>query len=217
MKNSLIFILGALLGLAVCVLYSQFSGKEDSPALSESVPSPSDSSFGIFQEIPKVELLRGPREVRLLNDFSFTDSKGATWEVKSGSIVDGASIPKSVWSLVGSPLVGNYRYASIIHDAFYKAKNCNDAEDGCKKTDKTWKSIHRVFYDGMRAQGVPALKAAVMYAAVVTYGRIVEGAEESGGEELSEEELISISKKLEAASKSNTNITPDEIDKILGL
>jgi hypothetical protein len=52
----------------------------------------------------------------LLESFWYIDPHGRRWEAPKGSVTNGASIPRTLWSAVGSPFTGNYRRASIIHD-----------------------------------------------------------------------------------------------------
>lgn len=63
-----------------------------------------------------VKWLEDGRTMELLQDFSFRDSKEKTWKAPASSIVDGASIPKILWSAVDSPFAGQYRRASVLHD-----------------------------------------------------------------------------------------------------
>lgn len=63
-------------------------------------------------------LWEGDRNMKLMEDFGFTDSSGKTWLAPKGSFLNGATIPKPLWSIVGCPYVGPYRYASIVHDYF---------------------------------------------------------------------------------------------------
>lgn len=100
----------------------------------------------------------GPGMV-LLNDFSFVDSRSVRWTAPRGAQIDGASIPKPFWSIIGTPFTGKYRDASVIHD-FH-----TDAEVGY------WRDVHRVFYEGMLTSGVPRRKAKTMYAAVFYFGK----------------------------------------------
>ncbi|MGD9786301.1 MAG: DUF1353 domain-containing protein [Hyphomicrobiaceae bacterium] len=94
------------------------------------------------------------RIVELVAPFSFEDPKGKLWTVPSGARVDGASIPQAFWSIIGGPFTGKYREASVVHDHY------------CNKKTETWQATHRVFYDGMLANGVDAATATTMYAAV---------------------------------------------------
>ena len=98
------------------------------------------------------------REMQLLNDFSFIDKNGHQWLAEKGSIIDGASIPRVVWSLVGSPFSGKYRRASVIHDVY------------CKTKTRPHKKVHKMFYEAMIADGVPKIKAKMMYRAVCIGG-----------------------------------------------
>lgn len=73
-------------------------------------------------------------------------------------VVDGASIPWGLWSIIGSPWTGLYREASVTHDYY------------CETKTKDWKEIHRMFFDGMMANGVNSTQAKIMYAAVYRFG-----------------------------------------------
>ena len=76
-------------------------------------------SNGSFSGNPKTEWLaeRGDdRDMRLLEAFWFIDPDGRRWDAPVGSITNGASIPRSLWSSVGSPYTGDYRRAAIVHD-----------------------------------------------------------------------------------------------------
>jgi hypothetical protein len=56
------------------------------------------------------------RGMRLLKAFSFEDPDSKKWPAPTGSVVDGASIPRALWTIVGSPYTGDYRRASVVHD-----------------------------------------------------------------------------------------------------
>jgi hypothetical protein len=65
-----------------------------------------------------------------------------------------ASIPRLFWPIIGAPLDGNYRDASIVHDWY------------CDRRTRTWQATHRVIYEAMLVSSVPYSKAKVMYFAV---------------------------------------------------
>src|SRR5947207_3005769 len=58
------------------------------------------------------------RRMELLHEFSYIDTSGKRWTAPNGWIIDGASIPRFLWTLVGSPFTGSYRRASVIHDYY---------------------------------------------------------------------------------------------------
>lgn len=107
---------------------------------------------------PRLEWLGDGRSMRLTSPFAFIQAGGTPWPVPAGSVVDGASIPRVFWSLIGGPFEGRYRDASIVHDHF------------CVTRDRPWPQTHRVFYDAMICSGVAPLKAKVMYYAVYRFG-----------------------------------------------
>jgi hypothetical protein len=98
------------------------------------------------------------RTITLLAPYAFVDSDRVRWDVPSGAIVDGASIPKAFYSFIGGPLDGLYRDASVIHDWY------------CDRRSRPWQSVHRVFYEAMQSSGVEPWRAKVMYAAVQKFG-----------------------------------------------
>ena len=112
-----------------------------------------------FNNTVKVEWLSDdPRKMRLLEDVVFTDSKDRHWIALRGAIIDGASIPKFFWRVIGSPFVGYYRRASVIHDVY------------CENHLRPAQEVHDVFKEMMLADGVPDIKAETMYNAVNTFG-----------------------------------------------
>ena len=115
-------------------------------------------AFGHFVGTVKTEWIEPNRRMRLLDDFAYVDAKGVEWKAPKGSVVDGASIPQVLWSVVGSPYTGEYRNASVVHDV------------ACEKRDRPWQDVHRMFYEACRAGGVADQKAKLMYAAVYHFG-----------------------------------------------
>lgn len=101
-----------------------------------------------------VKWLKGSRKMELLLDVSYQDKKGKTWFAPTGSIVDGASIPRVCWTLIGSPFSGKYRRSSVIHDVY------------CKTKSEPHKQAHKMFYEAMRTDKVNYFKAKAMYFAV---------------------------------------------------
>jgi Protein of unknown function (DUF1353) len=100
----------------------------------------------------------GGRTVTLLRELSFIDPDGLTWTAPNGLVVDGASIPRPLWSIVGSPYTGNYRRASVIHDSY------------CHTKERSWRATHYIFYLGSRADGVGDLYAKLLYGGVMAFG-----------------------------------------------
>jgi hypothetical protein len=95
----------------------------------------------------------------LLGELRYTDPKGVVWVAPAGSKVDGASIPRSLWSLMGGPFEGKYRNASVLHDVSYDQHT------------RPWQECDRMFYNAMRCSGVSALEAKTMFYALYRFGR----------------------------------------------
>jgi Protein of unknown function (DUF1353) len=113
-----------------------------------------------FSANPKVELLTEPtgRKIRLLEQFTFTDSNGRRWPVPPGAIADGASIPWQFWSIIGGPLDGPYRNPSIVHDYY------------CDSRTRKSLDVHAMFYSAMLCAEVGPKRAFIMYEAVKRFG-----------------------------------------------
>ena len=118
----------------------------------------SQEKFGSFTGTVKVEWIDADRRMRLLDSFVYTDPAGVVWGVPQGAIINGASIPRPFWTIIGSPYTGEYRDASVIHDYY------------CEIRTKSWEEVHLVFYWAMLARGVGKIKAKVMYGAVYHFG-----------------------------------------------
>jgi hypothetical protein len=98
------------------------------------------------------------REMTLVEPFAYIDPRQARWEAAAGRVVDGASIPRAFWSVIGGPFVGEFRNASVVHDT------------ACEDRDRPWRAVHRMFYEACRCGGVGAVKAKTMYYAVFHFG-----------------------------------------------
>jgi hypothetical protein len=99
------------------------------------------------------------RTMTLLSELRYVDPDGVVWIAPAGSVVDGASIPRSLWSLMGGPFDGKYRNASVLHDVAYD------------QHIRPWEQCDRMFYNAMRCSGVSAVEAKTMYFALYRFGR----------------------------------------------
>ena len=97
-------------------------------------------------------------QFKLKSEFVFKDPNGLVWNVPSGEVVDGASIPQVFWSFIGGPFDGKYINASVIHDHY------------CRVKSRTAHDTHRNFYYGMRAVGLPDWQSKLMHWAVASFG-----------------------------------------------
>ncbi|MEK9810377.1 MAG: DUF1353 domain-containing protein [Candidatus Nanopelagicales bacterium] len=111
----------------------------------------------------KVEWLDNGRDMRLLESLTYTDQNGQQWKALEGDIIDGASIPRFFWRLIGSPFVGRYRRASVIHDVY------------CKTQIHESPAIHALFHEMMLVDGVSQWVAFWMWLAVRMFGPRFEG------------------------------------------
>lgn len=117
-----------------------------------------EKGWGKYVGPIQTEWKRRGRDMVLLADAKYIAPNGVEWSAPKGAQIDGASIPKILWSTVGGPYDGEYRFASVFHDI------------GCDERNMPWKDVHYLFYTAMRASGVPEKKAKIMYAGVYRFG-----------------------------------------------
>lgn len=98
------------------------------------------------------------RTMTVLTELRYTDPNGTVWTAPAGSVIDGASIPRALWTFMGGPFEGKYRNASVLHDVAYDQKNRPPAE------------CDRMFYNAMRCSGVGAVEAKTMYYSLLRFG-----------------------------------------------
>ncbi len=115
--------------------------------------------MGKFTNNIKVEWVEtGKRDMILLEDVAYIDGAGRTWTACAGDRIDGASIPRILWRVIGSPFIGHYRRASVIHDVY------------CIKKTMPYYEVHQVFDEMMRDDKVPPWKRRMMAQAVKRFG-----------------------------------------------
>ncbi len=140
----------------------------------------------------------GHTEFELVESYTYVADNGTDYTVPIGSIVNGASIPKQVWSVVGGPWSGKYRNASVFHD--YMTENQLLDSD----------TVHELFYEAMRSSGVGRVQALTMYYAVAAFGPTWDKA--SGieltlnPEQPSEEHLEDVKKRIFEQSLTKSDI-----------
>jgi len=84
--------------------------------------------------------------------------KNKTITVPRGFLIDGASIPRTMWRLIGSPFLPMFQKAATVHDYLYTHHKVSR-----KKADQIFREI-------LKDNTVSKVKAGVMYAAVRTGG-----------------------------------------------
>jgi len=106
----------------------------------------------------KVEWLSDGRTVRILYNYEYRTRDGTIWELPKDALVDGASIPRVLWTISGSPFVGKYRTPSAFHDHH------------CYVRSHPYIQVHQMFWECMLHCGVDRDKADRMWWAVSTFG-----------------------------------------------
>ena len=120
------------------------------------------SSFNTHLDVRHI----GIQNFILLSDLIYENSDYII-TVSKGFDFDGASIPESLWSIVGCPLGGLYSSPACLHDALYASKIFDR------------KTCDKLFHEAMLSCGVSQSLAKEMYLAVRVFGQYAY--EESNG------------------------------------
>jgi hypothetical protein len=146
--------LGFMAVFAACA-----SDKEPAESSGDERSESGPSKWGYFNGEPVTKWNPDGRTMTLLTELRYTDPNGAVWVAPIGSVVDGASIPRYLWSIMGGPFEGKYRNASVLHDVAYGEHK------------RPWQDCDRMFYHAMRCGGVSGVEAKTMFYALYRFGR----------------------------------------------
>jgi len=101
----------------------------------------------------------------VIGDQAYEVTKPLVWEdselviqVNPGFDFDGASVPRVLWSAIGSPMTGGYQRAGCLHDALYASEYFPRA------------MCDQLFLNAMKSDGVGYAKRYAMYWAVRSAG-----------------------------------------------
>jgi Protein of unknown function (DUF1353) len=147
------FVLLNVVLLAACA-----SGERGDELSAAAQIVPGATKWGHFTGEPVTKWNPDGRTMTLLTELRYTDPNGEVWVAPVGSQVDGASIPRYLWSIMGGPFEGKYRNASVLHDVAYGERK------------RPWQDCDRMFYNAMRCSGVSAMEAKTMYYALYRFG-----------------------------------------------
>jgi hypothetical protein len=107
--------------------------------------------IGVFYGILQLQPTGDGKTMKVIEPYSYVDADGHAFSAQPGFQTDGASIPRVLWSLIGSPFTGKYIGAAVVHDV------------GCTTKKYSWQVTHRMFYDAMLDSGVSEHTAKIMY------------------------------------------------------
>jgi len=144
--------------LSVALLAACASGERGDELSAAAQIVPGATKWGHFTGEPVTKWNPDGRTMTLLTELRYTDPNGEVWIAPVGSQVDGASIPRYLWSIMGGPFEGKYRNASVLHDVAYGERK------------RPWQDCDRMFYNAMRCSGVSAMEAKTMYYALYRFG-----------------------------------------------
>ncbi|HEU5312639.1 MAG TPA: DUF1353 domain-containing protein, partial [Candidatus Udaeobacter sp.] len=102
-------------------VFAACASDKESPGTEQTVPGA--TKWGFYDGEPVTKWNPDGRTMTLLTELRYTDPNGNVWVAPIGSVVDGASIPRYLWSFMGGPFEGRYRNASVLHDVAYGEKN----------------------------------------------------------------------------------------------
>src|SRR3954468_12218242 len=96
------------------------------------------ANFGRFKGQIIALWLDDGRNMQTTQRFAYLDAKGKEWVAPANSVVNGASIPASLWSVVGGAYEGQYRTASVVRDVY------------CETMSEPWEDVPLMFYNPCR-------------------------------------------------------------------
>ena len=147
----------AVIGLfATALAGATSSDAGDAPAIDQTIPGA--TKWGYYSGDPVTRWSPDGRNMILVTELRYTDPTGEVWVAPAGSVTDGASIPRYLWSIMGGPFEGQYRNAAVLHDVAYGEHN------------RPWQDCDRMFYYAMRCSGVNAVEAKTMFYALFKFG-----------------------------------------------
>ena len=136
--------------LAVLFLFPVAQGQNATQSVNSPATTPANP-FGTFTGTLTLRPTGDGVNMLVVDPYSYTDPDGHMLSAGSGFKTDGASIPRALWTIVGSPFTGKYIGAAVIHDV------------GCETHKYSWQVTHRMFYTAMRALGVSDDYALLLY------------------------------------------------------
>jgi hypothetical protein len=108
--------------------------------------------YGKFTGTLKLSPVGDGIHMTVLEAISYDDGLRHELDVPANFETDGASIPRALWTIVGSPFSGgNYVEAAVIHD------------EGCVSHKYDWQTTHMMFYRAMIDSGVSEHYAKLLY------------------------------------------------------
>jgi hypothetical protein len=118
------------------------------------------TSHGTFSGDLRTAWITAPANdqlMRLLESFSYTDPELFVWGAPKDHRIHGTSIPRPLWSLLGSPYCGMHRRAAIVHEV---------ARDHARDDSIKRRAADRMFYHACRASGCSVSQATLLYLGV---------------------------------------------------
>ena len=107
------------------------------------------------------------RNMRLQKELYYIDPDGKKWIAPVDSFVNGATIPRPLWTSVGSPYTGDYRRASVIHDYHVgEGYNPDVSDEHRKAADKMF--YHACIYDGCSKRFAALLYIGVRFGSIIS-------------------------------------------------
>lgn len=99
-------------------------------------------------------------------EIDFIDGRGNKWTAPQNTLTDGASIPVIFAPLFGDRQSREYVMAAALHDAYCGIGN----EELETFRTRSWREVHRMFYEALLVNGTSPKTAKIMYAAVILGG-----------------------------------------------
>jgi len=105
-----------------------------------------------------LRMLPDGRQSEVVKPLIYVDKKGRRFQCIPGDVIDGASIPRMFWRLIGAPYTGRHRRAAALHDCEYMRRRYPR------------KVCDRMFREVMKLDHVGRIKRNTMYRMVRLFG-----------------------------------------------
>src|SRR5678809_906877 len=99
--------------LFLLTLFFSGCGSHQPPAW-DAVAARPNHAWGYYSGQVEARWENDGRHMTLLSELRYIDPDGIVWTAPAGSVVDGASIPRVLWSVLGVHMNEKYRYVPVM-------------------------------------------------------------------------------------------------------
>ena len=115
---------------------------------------------------PEAITLTEQGEYKILVDaqLKFIDANKEVWTAPKGTLTDGATVPRLVLPVTDGRWHPGFLKAAVVHDAYCQEENAERTPH--QYQSRSWRDVHRMFFEACIVGGTDPSIAKLMYAAV---------------------------------------------------